>query len=161
MVVVLEDSYTYGEIASFWNPAVRRRIVVLRDPVTKRFVYWLREIYVCASCTFSSRTQADPTKNIEIEGFVCTEVKEEEWRNIVNDDDFADLIASKAAMVEDECDHVVTRMFGVPYEVSGISVWSEKVMEFVRKAHVTREGLTTKECVYTKEGKRVGCRHLR
>lgn len=110
------DPRTQCEIIYFYNPAVKRFIVMLRDIATKRFIRQLKELYVCLVRSFDTRDpetgewkypspkNPDPTKNIWIECSQTAKLTEKDWKTFQYYEEFKNLIEKTARMLDKDCE---------------------------------------------------------
>ena len=144
MTVVFDDEDTNHEIACFFNPRINRYTCFLRDRVTFRFIRFLREFYVCATCTFHTSPKGKHwSKGLYVESQSCTVLSYSDFAFCTSDEEFVELVRAAEEEAGKGCG-VCFAMFGVDYEVAGITFHSEFSEEYCRKLHPI-EGYLIKE----------------
>jgi len=132
VTLYLTDESTSYELLSFFIKRIKRRFVMLRDPKTKRFVKFVRVLYICVTCTFESTDPSrHPSKNLYVESQVEGYLTYEDWRDIESDEDFDQLIKDTANELSKECDTCFEN-FGVDYEVAGYEVHTMPCGEYCK-----------------------------
>lgn len=179
-MIRLVDDATQYDMVFFYNPAAKRYQGFLRYPRGHPWYPWfitmVYEFRVCATVTFESRGQRDPTKNIALEARACVIVREEDFRRFKTDEEFLRFLET----VEDDAVELAAKcireLFGITqYEIAGVTYHfictkrnpplaveivkdvggCAEPDEYCSMARVTQEGEVVKVKDYTEEWERV------
>jgi len=131
VVVRLEFEDIGLQIVGFYNPRVKHYYVMARDPITGRWVFFVRELSVCATCTFHTPVPEGKhwSKGLLVEGQACVTLHYSTWWDFEYDDEF--LLLLEEAAEEAPCKECFD-LFGVDYEIAGWSLYYEPE-EYCRK----------------------------
>jgi len=132
MTIIISDEESNLEFVFFYNPRNKRYMGFLRDPTTFIWKSFVREFWICATCTFNTPPKGHWSKGLLLEAQACVRITYDEYKLAENDQEFIDFIEEKTQ--EADC-RSCFNLFGVDYEVAGITYHSVEPEQYCKKLH--------------------------